>query len=106
MNDFPKLPDHWCYVTLSKLGYLARGKSKHRPRNDPRLFGKVVPFIQTGEVARSKGRIRNFSKMYSDFGVQQSRIFPKGTICITIAANIADSGILNFDFLLFTCATH
>jgi len=27
----------------------------------------------------------------------QSKLWPKGTICITIAANIAETGILNFD---------
>jgi type I restriction enzyme S subunit len=91
------LPQGWCYARLSDLGELARGKSKHRPRNDPKLYGNVMPFIQTGEVARSGGLIRSFSKMYSEFGVQQSRVFPKGTICITIAANIADTGILDFD---------
>ncbi|WP_174711129.1 restriction endonuclease subunit S [Nostoc sp. TCL240-02] len=98
MNDeLIELPDGWCCVMLNDLGELKRGKSKHRPRNDPKLYGNFVPFIQTGEVARSKGRILKFSKMYSEFGVQQSRIFPQGTICITIAANIADTGILGFD---------
>ncbi|MEH2111314.1 restriction endonuclease subunit S [Nostoc sp.] len=92
-----ELPEGWCYILLKDLGELKRGKSKHRPRNDPKLYGDFVPFIQTGEVARSGGRISNFSKMYSELGVQQSRIFPKGTICITIAANIADTGILGFD---------
>lgn len=92
-----ELPEGWCYILLKDLGELKRGKSKHRPRNAPKLYGDFVPFIQTGEVARSGGRISSFSKMYSELGVQQSRIFPKGTICITIAANIADTGILGFD---------
>ena len=35
--------------------------------------------------------------MYSDFGVAQSKVWPAGTVCITIAANIAASGILTFD---------
>ncbi|EEW1145863.1 restriction endonuclease subunit S, partial [Escherichia coli] len=43
----------WKIQSLSDLGVLARGKSKHRPRNDPRLFGDKYPFIQTGEVANS-----------------------------------------------------
>jgi type I restriction enzyme, S subunit len=97
LKNLPKLPDNWFYIPLGELGELTRGKSKHRPRNDPKLFGNVVPFLQTGEVARSQGKICSFSKMYSEFGVHQSRIFPKGTICITIAANIADTGILDFD---------
>ncbi|MEH1822093.1 MAG: restriction endonuclease subunit S [Nostoc sp.] len=96
-DELTELPEGWCYILLKNLGELKRGKSKHRPRNDPKLYGDFVPFIQTGEVARSGGRISSFSKMYSELGVQQSRIFPKGTICITIAANIADTGILGFD---------
>ena len=55
------------------------------------------PFIQTGEVARSGGRISDYSTMYSEFGVAQSRVFPAGTVCITIAANIAATGILDFE---------
>lgn len=96
-DELTELPEGWCHGFLNELGQLARGKSKHRPRNDPKLYGEFVPFIQTGEVARSGGRISTFSKMYSEFGVQQSRIFPKETVCITIAANIADTGILGFD---------
>ena len=56
-----------------------------------------MPFIQTGEVARSRGRIISYTAMYSDQGVAQSRVFPRGTVCITIAANIADTGILEFE---------
>lgn len=97
VTGLPSLPTGWCWIPLPCLGELARGKSKHRPRNDPALFGGAVPFIQTGEVARSKGRILSFSTMYSEFGVAQSRVFPAGTLCITIAANIADTGILGFD---------
>ncbi|MDX2053628.1 MAG: restriction endonuclease subunit S [Polyangiaceae bacterium] len=96
-TGLPELPEGWCWAPLPTLGELARGKSKHRPRNDPALFGNAIPFIQTGEVARAEGRITSHSTMYSPFGVAQSRIFPRGTVCITIAANIADTGILDFD---------
>ena len=96
-SGLPELPRGWCWVPFPALGELARGKSKHRPRNDPALFGSAMPFIQTGEVARSNGRITTHSVMYSPFGVAQSRVFPRGTVCITIAANIAESGILEFD---------
>jgi len=75
-----------------------RGKSKHRPRNDPALFdgGKHL-MIQTGDVAQSQGVIDTYTNKYNDFGLSQSFKWPKGTLCITIAANIADSGILGFD---------
>ncbi|EHW4465657.1 restriction endonuclease subunit S [Salmonella enterica subsp. enterica serovar Kottbus] len=87
----------WQQFTLSELGVLSRGKSKHRPRNDPRLFGDTYPFIQTGEVANSLGRIKAATKFYSEFGLSQSKLFPQGTLCITIAANIADTAILDID---------
>lgn len=90
-------PSRWTKKGLSTIGELARGKSKHRPRNDPKLFGKECPFIQTGEVANSGGRIIKSKRLYSEFGLQQSRLFPAGTLCITIAANIADTGILDID---------
>ncbi|HDG0627823.1 TPA: restriction endonuclease subunit S [Serratia marcescens] len=87
----------WQQFALSELGVLSRGKSKHRPRNDPRLFGDTYPFIQTGEVANSSGRIKAATKFYSEFGLSQSELFPQGTLCITIAANIADTAILDMD---------
>lgn len=90
-------PSNWQKKGFSEVGELARGKSKHRPRNDPRLFGDEYPFIQTGEVANSGGKISSASKFYSEFGLSQSKLFPSGTLCITIAANIADTAILDID---------
>ena len=90
-------PDSWTFKHLSEVGQLARGKSKHRPRNDPRLFGEEYPFIQTGEVANATGEITSATRFYSAFGLEQSRLFPAGTLCITIAANIADTAILGID---------
>jgi type I restriction enzyme S subunit len=55
------------------------------------------PLVQTGDVSRSNGVIKTFTALYNELGVNQSRMWPKGTLCITIAANIADSGILEFD---------
>ncbi|EAA9529823.1 restriction endonuclease subunit S [Salmonella enterica] len=93
-----ELPDGWEWCRLTDIGELARGKSKHRPRNDPALYTNgEYPLVQTGDVARSGGCIRTFSAMYNKVGLNQSRLWPKGTLCITIAANIADSGILEFD---------
>jgi type I restriction enzyme, S subunit len=89
-------PVGWRMVALAELGKVARGKSKHRPRNDPRLLGGPYPFIQTGDVRRSTGYIRDYSATYSEFGLAQSKLWPEGTLCITIAANIAETGILTF----------
>jgi type I restriction enzyme S subunit len=92
------LPTGWEWVRFPELGKFGRGKSKHRPRNDPVLYaGGLHPFIQTGDVARSGGLIRTFSTLYNDTGLAQSQMWPAGTLCITIAANIADSGVLTFD---------
>lgn len=91
------LPAGWTWATMPQLGELNRGKSKHRPRDDERLYGGPYPFIQTGDVRKSAGTIRVFSQTYSDFGLKQSRLWPAGTLCITIAANIAETGILAID---------
>ena len=91
------LPPGWRWERLPNLGELARGKSKHRPRNDPKLYGGPYPFIQTAGVRASGGRIRRHSQSYNELGLAQSRLWPKGTLCITIAANIAETGILEFD---------
>ncbi|MCR9140137.1 MAG: restriction endonuclease subunit S [Alphaproteobacteria bacterium] len=92
------LPIGWSWARFPELGTFGRGKSKHRPRNDPALYrGGTVPFIQTGDVARSGGRITSNTGFYNELGLAQSMLWPCGTMCVTIAANIADSGILDFD---------
>lgn len=60
-------------------------------------MGGPYPFVQTGDVANCDGYIRDFSSTYSEAGLRQSRMWPAGTLCITIAANIAKTGILTFD---------
>ena len=98
-NEPPfKLPSGWTWARFPELGEFGRGKSKHRPRNDSALFNPPkYPLIQTGEVSRAKGVVREVHSYYSDIGLAQSRMWPKGTLCITIAANIAESAILGFD---------
>jgi type I restriction enzyme, S subunit len=93
----PALPKGWAWASLPQLGELNRGKSKHRPRNAPILYGGPYPFIQTGDVRHSTGIIKQYVQTYSEEGLKQSRLWPKGTLCITIAANIADTAILGFD---------
>ena len=98
-DDCPfEIPNEWEWVRLTDVGEVSRGRSKHRPRNDAILYrdGKY-PLIQTGDVARSGGLITSCSASYNDVGLAQSRMWPKGTLCLTIAANIADVGILDFD---------
>lgn len=92
----PDIPEKWTWATLPELGEMGRGKSKHRPRNDPALYGGEYPFVQTGDVARSDGRIIAHSQTYNQLGLAQSRLWPEGTVCITIAANIANSALLSY----------
>ncbi len=97
IEGLPRLPEGWCWASLPQLGELNRGKSRHRPRNDPRLLGGSYPFVQTGEVTAANTFIRHHEQSYSEAGLAQSRLWPAGTLCITIAANIAETGILTFD---------
>ena len=85
----------WDFKTLDELGKVARGKSKHRPRNDKRLFGGIYPFIQTADVKKANFYIYEYSETYNEIGLAQSKLWDAGTLCITIAANIADTGILS-----------
>lgn len=87
----------WEVKKLGELGKLDRGVSKHRPRNAPDLLGGPYPLIQTGDVANSGGWIKYYRSTYSETGLKQSKIWKEGTLCITIAANIAKTGILTFD---------
>lgn len=91
-----KVPDGWTLVKLSDLGEVNRGRSRHRPRDAAHLYTGPYPFVQTGDVKASGGRITQFSQTYSEAGLAQSRLWPTGTMCITIAANIAETGILTF----------
>ena len=90
-------PMGWPVYPLKALGQLDRGRSRHRPRNDPKLLGGPYPFIQTGDVAGARGIIKHYTATYSEMGLAQSRLWPAGTLCITIAANIAACAILGFD---------
>lgn len=92
----PKSDCEWLTLREISLDF-GRGKSRHRPRNDPRLYGGPYPFIQTGDVRSSGHHITEYSQTYSEAGLMQSKLWPKGTICITIAANIAETGVLDFE---------
>ena len=96
-TEIGEIPESWEVAELGQVARIERGKFAHRPRNDPRFYGGNIPFIQTGDVAKSNGRIRTYSQTLNEEGLAISRMFPKGTIVLTIAANIADTGILEFD---------
>lgn len=88
----------WEKKKLSEVAIdFGRGRSRHRPRNDKKLYGGKYPFIQTGDIRNCNHFITEYSQTYNEFGLAQSKLWPKGTLCITIAANIAETGVLTFD---------
>jgi type I restriction enzyme S subunit len=92
------LEGNWELKPLGEITEVKRGKSKHRPRDAKELYGGKYPFVQTGDVkAANGGTIKTYSQTYSEIGLMQSKLWPKGTLCMTIAANIADTAFLGFD---------
>ncbi len=92
-----KYNQHWQNKVLNELGDFQRGKSRHRPRNDVALFENGIhPLVQTGEVKEANLYITKHFTAYNDFGLAQSKLWPKHTLCITIAANIAETAILSY----------
>lgn len=87
--------NEWAPKRLDQLGTVERGRSRHRPRNDPALYGGPYPFVQTGDIKAAGLRLYEFSQTYSEVGLAQSRLWPAGTLCFTIAANIGDTAILS-----------
>ena len=86
----------WPEVRLGDLGEVGRGRSRHRPRHAPELYGGPYPFVQTGDIKASGGRITTHAQTYSECGLAQSRLWPADTMVITIAANIAETAILTY----------
>lgn len=83
--------------TIDDIAIINRGKSKYRPRGDSILYGGNYPFIQTSEIKKSILHINDYENTYNEVGLAQSKLWEKGTLCLTIAANIAETGILDFD---------
>jgi type I restriction enzyme, S subunit len=87
----------WTPKRLDQLGYLSRGRSRHRPRDAAHLYGGPYPFIQTADVKHAGLYITEYQQTYSEAGLEQSKLWPAATLCITIAANIAETAILGID---------
>ena len=93
----PSIDTKWPTKKLKELGSLDRGVSKARPRNAPELLGGAYPLIQTGDITEAKLYIKDYHQTYSELGLAQSKMWKRGTLCITIAANIAQTAILDID---------
>jgi type I restriction enzyme S subunit len=89
--------DDWKPAKLNELGFVGRGKSRHRPRNASILYGGRYPFFQTGDIKAANFYLTEYSQTYSEEGLAQSKLWNPGTLCITIAANIAESAILGVE---------
>lgn len=96
-TEIGKIPKEWELVKLREVADLNRGKFAHRPRNDPKFYGGKIPFIQTGDISEANGIIKNYSQTLNEEGLKISKLFKKGTTVISIAGNIGDVGILDFD---------
>lgn len=96
-TELGEIPESWKVCELGTVSKVERGKFSHRPRNDPRFFCGDIPFIQTGDVVNSGGRVKKYSQSLNQKGLEVSKFFPAGTIVLTIAANIGDTAILEFD---------
>ncbi|MEM7419745.1 MAG: restriction endonuclease subunit S [Pseudomonadota bacterium] len=91
---FKQFNEPWENKTLSSICSIERGRFSPRPRNDPRYYGGNIPFVQTSDVTNSNGSISKYSQTLNEEGLKVSKLFPSGTILITIAANIGHCGVL------------
>jgi len=94
---FGEFEGEWDEVRLEKIASVERGKFSARPRNNPQLYGGKIPFVQTGDVTASSGWLKSYSQTLNEKGLEVSRQFPRGTILVTIAANIGDIALTTFD---------
>lgn len=88
---------NWEEKRLDELGFVGRGKSRHRPRDAEFLYGGPYPFVQTSDIKHAGLYLNSYTQTYSEAGLEQSKLWPTGTLCITIAANIAETAILGID---------
>ena len=91
------VPEHWEIQQLKQKSRIFRGRFSHRPRNDASLYDGPYPFIQTGDIARAGKWITTYEQTLNDRGLAVSQMFPRGTLVMTIAANIGDAAILDID---------
>lgn len=92
-----EIPKEWVCEKIKYATSISRGLFNHRPRNDERYYNGKYPFIQTGDVANATKYIVSYSQTLNELGKAVSKEFPKGTLTMTIAANVGDVAILNFD---------
>ncbi|MBC7854994.1 MAG: restriction endonuclease subunit S [Pirellulaceae bacterium] len=93
----PEIPDQWRPQQIKRNCEIVRGKFTHRPRNDPAFYDGEYPFVQTGDITAARKYIRTYSQTLNELGFSVSKMFPRGTLVMSIAANIGDVAILDFE---------
>lgn len=93
---FSEFKDEWFEKKLEEIATVERGKFSPRPRNDPKFYNGEMPFIQTGDVANCGIYLEKYTQTLNEEGIKVSKVFPKNSILITIAANIGDTAITRF----------
>ena len=94
---FPGFEGEWEIEKLKDISKIERGRFSPRPRNNPIYYNGEIPFVQTSDVVNSNGKIEFYTQTLNEKGLAVSKLFPKGSILITIAANIGHSGVLQID---------
>ncbi|HEX7424506.1 MAG TPA: restriction endonuclease subunit S [Terriglobales bacterium] len=97
MDWLSEVPEHWQVQQIKRTCEIVRGKFTHRPRNDPAFYGGEYPFVQTGDITAARKYICTYSQTLNDLGLSVSKTFPRGTLVMSIAANIGDVAILDFE---------
>ena len=97
LDWLPNIPRHWEVRQVKRRCALLRGKFTHRPRNDPSLYDGEYPFVQTGDITAADKYICSYAQTLNELGFSVSKMFPKGTLVMSIAANVGDVAILNFE---------
>jgi len=97
MDWLSEVPAHWKVKQIKRACEIVRGKFTHRPRNDPAFYGGEYPFVQTGNITAAHKYIRSYSQTLNELGLAVSKVFPRGTLVMSIAANIGDVAILDFE---------
>ena len=94
LGDVPEL---WEVKPVKFLTRIMRGQFSHRPRNDPAYYDGEYPFVQTGDIARAGKYVSDYSQTLNALGLSVSKQFPAGMLVMTIAANIGDMAIIEFE---------
>lgn len=91
------VPETWRMMSLGEVADVERGKFSHRPRNAPHLYGGRYPFVQTGDITAAGDLLVRHTQTLNDEGLSYSRMFPTGTILMTIAANIGEVALTTYE---------